>query len=126
MPWILRMAWRDSWRNRSRLFLFIASIVSGIAALVAIYSFGNNLKTDIDRQAATLIGADMAVFSNKPASDGGQKLLDNLKKKSVSVSEERSFASMIYFPKSQGTRLVQVRALGGSFPWYGELETQPV
>ncbi|MBE7178337.1 MAG: ABC transporter permease, partial [Mucilaginibacter polytrichastri] len=105
---------------------FIASIVSGIAALVAIYSFGNNLNTDIDKQAATLIGADMAVFSNKPASDGGQKLFDNLKKKSVSVSEERSFASMIYFPKSQGTRLVQVRALGGSFPWYGELETQPV
>ncbi len=41
--WLLRMAWRDSRRSRSRLFLFISSIILGIAALVAIYSLGNNL-----------------------------------------------------------------------------------
>ena len=33
--WLLLMAWRDSRRNRSRLFLFISSIILGIAALVA-------------------------------------------------------------------------------------------
>jgi putative ABC transport system permease protein len=41
-------------------------------------------------------------------------------------SEERSFTSMIYFPKNSGSRLVQVRALGGEFPYYGDLETVPV
>ncbi|MBE7179064.1 MAG: ABC transporter permease, partial [Mucilaginibacter polytrichastri] len=126
MRWVLQMAWRDSRRNRSRLFLFIASIITGIAALVAIYAFGDNLEADIDKQAATLIGADMAIYSNKPVNDDGQKLLENLRKRSTEVSEERSFASMVFFPKSKGTRLVQVRALGGSFPWYGELETEPV
>jgi putative ABC transport system permease protein len=34
--WLLQMAWRDSRRSRSRLFLFISSIILGIAALVAI------------------------------------------------------------------------------------------
>ena len=33
---------------------------------------------------------------------------------------------MIYFPKSKGTRLVQVHALQGGFPYYGTLETVPV
>jgi putative ABC transport system permease protein len=33
---------------------------------------------------------------------------------------------MIYFPKSKGTRLVQVHALQGGFPYYGSLETIPV
>ena len=32
---------------------------------------------------------------------------------------------MIYFTKSQGTRLVQVRALEGDYPFYGNLETKP-
>ena len=40
-------------------------------------------------------------------------------------SEQQSFTSMIYFPKNEGTRLVQVRALSGEFPYYGELETVP-
>lgn len=126
LSWLLIMAWRDSRRNRSRLLLFVASIISGIAALVAIYSFGDNLEADIDKQAASLIGADMAVYSNKPVNENGEKLLESLRKKSAEVSEERSFASMVLFPKSNGTRLVQVRALSGTFPWYGALETEPV
>ena len=48
LKWLFVMAWRDSRRNRSRLFLFISSIILGIAALVAIYSFEYNLKKDID------------------------------------------------------------------------------
>src|SRR5699024_10153192 len=38
---------------------------------------------------------------------------------------ERNFASMVAFPKTGGTRLAQVRALEGDFPFYGEIETQP-
>lgn len=120
--WLILMAWRDSRRNRSRLLLFISSIILGIAALVAIYSLGDNLRHDIDTQAAGLIGADLEISSNKPVDTSVQKLLDSLGDRK---SEERSFASMIYFPKNNGTRLVQVRALRGEFPYYGSLETTP-
>ena len=41
--WLFRMAWRDSRRSRQRLLLFMSAIVLGIAALVAINSFGDNL-----------------------------------------------------------------------------------
>ena len=68
LAWIVRMAWRDSRRNRHRLVLFITSVILGIAALVATFSFGNNMKIDIDRQAQTLVGADLVVeTSRKPA-----------------------------------------------------------
>eukprot|EP01037_Dinobryon_pediforme_P007408 gene7408-7472_t len=117
------MAWRDSRRNRSRLLLFISAIVFGIAALVAIYSFRFNLEKDIDAQAATLIGADLSVSASKPADAAVKPLLDSLGDKR---SEERSFVSMIYFPKGNGTRLVQVKALQGGFPYYGSLETTPL
>jgi putative ABC transport system permease protein len=120
--WILKMAWRDSRRNFSRLFLFVSSIILGIAALVAIYSLSDNMRREIDRQAASLLGADLEISSNKQLSDSLKKLTTSLGDKR---SEERSFTSMVYFPKTSGTRLVQVRALSGDFPYYGELETEP-
>lgn len=123
--WIVRMAWRDSRRNRSRLFLFISSIIIGIAALVAIFSFGDNLASDIDKQAANLVGADFVLESNRELSDEGQEMVDTIRRLSTEYSEERSFPSMVLFDNSGGTRLVQVRALGGEFPYYGKLETVP-
>ncbi|MFC3197794.1 ABC transporter permease [Parapedobacter deserti] len=123
--WVFRMAWRDSRRNRSRLFLFISSIIVGIAALVAIYSFGYNLAKDIDNQAATLVGADLVVHSNRQLSEEGQDIIDSVRTLSNGYAEEQSFASMVLFTNNGGTRLVQVRALGGAFPYYGRLETAP-
>ena len=122
-PWLLKMAWRDSRRNRSRLLLFVSSIILGIAALVAIYSLGDNMRQEIDNQAAALLGADLEITGNKEFSDSTQKLANSLGDRR---SEERSFTSMIYFPKNAGSRLVQVRALSGEFPYYGDLETAPV
>ena len=123
IPWLITMAWRDSRRNRSRLFLFISSIILGIAALVAIYSFEHNLKYDIDNQAMSLIGADLVIDSNRPVNADMLKLLDSL---GDEKAYERDFVSMIYFPKNEGVRLVQIRALEGNFPFYGSLETTPV
>jgi len=123
IPWLFEMAWRDSRRNRSRLLLFISAIIFGIAALVAIYSFRYNLESDINSQAAGLIGADLAVSASHPADVAIKPLLDSLGDKR---SEDRAFVSMIYFPKSKGTRLVQVHALQGGFPYYGSFETIPL
>lgn len=120
--WILKMAWRDSRRNKSRLLLFISSIVLGIAALVAVYSFRDNLLKDIDSQAKELTGADLVIDSRRPVSEGMQRSLDTI---GDHRAVERSFASMIYFQKNQGNRLVQIRALEGDYPFYGAIETYP-
>ncbi len=117
------MAWRDSRRSRSRLLLFTSSITLGIAALVAINSFNANLRSDVDRKEKELLGADLVISANQPINDTLQAWFDSL---GGQQAREASFASMIQFPKDGGTRLVQIRALGGAFPFYGEIETQPV
>ncbi|HSB92017.1 MAG TPA: FtsX-like permease family protein [Flavitalea sp.] len=121
--WLLLMSWRDSRRNRSRLFLFISSIILGIAALVSIYSLGDNMREEIDRQAASLLGADFEISGNR---EPGEEIMNTLGSQSVEHSEERRFTSMIYFPRSGDSRLGQVRALEGNYPYYGDLETIPV
>lgn len=121
-PWLVKMAWRDSRRNRSRLFLFISSVILGIAALVAIYSLGNNLSDEVNNQAASLLGADLEISNNQSATPAVKNIIDSLGSKK---SEEQRFASMILFIKNGGTRLIQVRALKGEFPYYGSIETSP-
>lgn len=121
--WIFLMAWRDSRKNRSRLFLFISSIILGIAALVAMNSFNRNLKRDIDVQAAELIGADLELESRRLPSDEAMRFIDSLKLISEDFAREERFMSMIRFPEAEGSRLVQVRAIEGGYPFYGTVET---
>jgi len=118
--WIIKMAFRDFRKNISRLMLFVSSIVVGIAALVAISSFGENLTADIDNQAQELLGADLVLENSKPI---GDQTLDSL---AIDMASEVNFASMVAFPKSGASRLTQVRALEGAFPFYGFFETIPV
>lgn len=89
---------------------------------MAVYSLGDNLRRNIDVQAATLIGADLELSGNRAAPDSIVQIMDSV---SDERSEERSFASMITFLKGNGSRLIQVRALQGAFPYYGTLETKP-
>jgi putative ABC transport system permease protein len=117
--WIIKMAFRDFRKNISRLMLFVSSIVVGIAALVAISSFGENLTADIDNQAQELLGADLVLENSKPV---GDQDLDSL---AIDMASEVNFASMVAFPKSGASRLTQVRALEGAFPFYGFFETIP-
>ncbi|MBC7565565.1 MAG: ABC transporter permease [Pedobacter sp.] len=116
------MAWRDARNNKSRLFLFVSSIILGIAALVAVYSFRDNLQKDIDEQAKVLTGADLIVESRMPVNPKVEQVLDTLGSEKAS---ERSFASMLYFLKGSASRLVQVKALEGNYPFYGSFETTP-
>jgi putative ABC transport system permease protein len=124
MNFILKMAWRDSRASRRRLVLFSSSVVLGIAALVAIGSLGSNLERGIDEQAKGLLGADLIITGRNPMSDAAQKYLERY---DPEQAREISFSSMMVFPSAENmTRLVNVRATEGNFPFYGEFVTAPV
>ncbi|WP_162417630.1 ABC transporter permease [Cyclobacterium roseum] len=118
--WSLLMAKRDLRKTGGRLILFISAIVTGIAALVAVTSFGDNLSNDIDEQAKELLGADLSLRKNQPID------FPEIETQADRRALEVNFASMVYFPKVGESRLTQVRALEGDFPFYGSFETLPV
>lgn len=122
MNFILKMAWRDSRRNRSRLLLFISAITVGIAALTAVRSFSVNLMGDIDREAKTLLGADLLIDANQPAPDS---ILAKFETPGTEKAKVLNFLSMIRFPKNGGTRLSQIRSLEGDYPFYGKWKSMP-
>ncbi|WOO42770.1 ABC transporter permease [Rubellicoccus peritrichatus] len=122
MSFAIKTAWRDARRHRKRLFLCALSIVFGVAALVAIDSFSHNLRVAIDKESMNLLGADLQVSTRTEFSEDAEAWFDEL---GGEQAREIRFTSMAMFPKNGQTRLVQVRALNGGFPFYGEFETKP-
>lgn len=123
MKWLMQMAWRDGRKNKGRLLLFMSSIILGIAALVAINSFGENLSSQVNDEAKALLSADLEVESKKPITKELIQFFDSL---GFQTTTEINFGSMVLFTKTGGTRLVNIRAVGNEFPFYGNLLTEPV
>ena len=122
MRFILQTAFRDGRRQSRRLLLCALSIMFGVAALVAVDSFADNLNRALDREAKSLLGADLQITSRSSFTERTELFFNRL---GGQQAREIRFASMAYFPGAGKSRLIQLRAIGGGFPFYGEFETEP-
>ena len=119
------MAAREIRAAPRRLLLLTASVAIGVAALVAIGSFTDNLRDSVRSQARALLGADFALSSRRPLPKAAEAILDTLTAQGGTVARLTSFSGMAYVPRTSGTRLVQVAAVEGGYPFYGEIRTEP-
>lgn len=120
--WLFTMAWRDGKASWNKLFLFMASIVLGIAAVVSIQSFSYNLKNNIALQSKALMGSDYKIDTNKTPNENLIAIIDSL---GGADAKEINFSSMVLFPQNTTSKFVQVRGISGNFPFYGSIETEP-
>ena len=120
--WSWKMAWRDARSNKKRLFIYISAIIIGVAAQVAITSFRDSLNTTINSQSKELLGADLEIETEQRPPSSLQAYFKELGGRQSTITE---LPSMVLFPKNGNTRLANVRALSGNFPYYGTLETTP-
>ncbi|HRE67927.1 MAG TPA: FtsX-like permease family protein [Cyclobacteriaceae bacterium] len=120
--WVWRMAWRDGKHNFGRLFLFVASLITGIAAVVAISSLNYAMQDELDRNAKELLGADLVVNSGRPFDSAFLKKIDTANRQ---FAQDTDMASMVMFMNTKQSRLVKLMALEGDFPFYGTVVTQP-
>jgi len=118
----LRTAIADAKTQWAKLFLFISSIILGIAALVAINSFNENIVKDIDRQSASIIGADIVITGNKSIPSDLKEIIEALPGEKA---REQELLSMAFVPKNEGSQFVRVKAIEGEFPFYGKLISEP-
>ncbi|MGH7823943.1 MAG: ABC transporter permease [Candidatus Binatia bacterium] len=120
--WVWLMALRDARRGLKTMLLSMSCVVLGVSAVVASYSFRDNLQSSVRAQSKGLLGADLAIASREPFSNEAEALIASI---GGNQSRQIGFSSMAYFPKTGNSRLVQVRAIGVNFPYYGALETDP-
>src|SRR3954470_6311796 len=125
MP-LLRLAWRESRTARRRLLLYMSSISFGVAALVAIDSFSENVTRSVHDQSRALMGGDVSVTSRQPFTKAVDSTLVALAQRDgIGVARQTNFPSMIVNPRLLSTRLVDVRAVTPGYPLYGEIVSAP-
>lgn len=122
---LLRLAWREGRAARRRLLLYMSSISLGVAALVAIDSFGENVTRSVREQSRGLLGGDIALSSRERFPARVDSLIDSLRRTGTGVARMTSLASMASVPGTGRTRLVQVRGISPGYPLYGRITTRP-
>ncbi len=127
LRFVLVMAWREGRAAWRRLSLLVAAVAVGVAALVAINSFTDNLRDSVRGQARLLLGGDLFAWSAGPFSARAEEALGRLAASvpGASVARVSRFAAMAYVPHGSGSRLVGVVGIDGDYPFYGRLTTDP-
>ncbi|MFO7799071.1 MAG: FtsX-like permease family protein [Rhodohalobacter sp.] len=118
-----KLAWRDARPQWRSLFLYTSAVIAGVAALVAILSFRNDVLLTVEDQSRELLGSDLEVRMNQPYPDVIQSYIDSIGGSTANAIE---FNSMVIYDEDGQNRLSQIRAIDGPYPIYGEIETIPV
>jgi len=126
MRQLFDLAWRESRTARRRLLLYMSSISLGVAALVAIDSFSENVIQSVHEQSRALLGGDVQLTRNAAVTPPIRTLIDSLAQHGVENTTATNFASMALVPRTGNTRLVQVHAVAPRYPFYGNIVTTPL
>ena len=123
---LISLTWRESRGARRRLLLYMSAISLGVAALVAIDSFADNVTRSIREQSRSLLGGDIAFSSRRPFTTEQKAILDTVQRRTnAQFARVVTFPSMGLVQRTGKTRLVQVRAVSPNFPFYGVITTSP-
>lgn len=130
LRFVARMAWREGRASGRRLALLTAAISIGVGALVAIGSFTDNLRSAVEGQSRALLGGDIQLSVRTAPDSVTLALLDSLTRAAGSDpvtdrSAVTGFDGMAYVTRTSGARLVQVSAISGGYPFYGQVHTEP-
>lgn len=121
-PFSWKLAWRDARPQWKSLLLYSSSVIAGVAALVAILSFRNDVFLTVDEQARELLGADLELRSTQPFPEPVSSFIDSIGGSTATAVE---FNSMVSYHTDGVSRLSQIRAIDGPFPIYGRITTEP-
>ncbi|HEY7026177.1 MAG TPA: FtsX-like permease family protein [Gemmatimonadales bacterium] len=129
LKFILSMARREGRAGGRRLLLLTAAVSAGVAALVAIDSFSENLRTGVAEQSRALLGADLRIASRTTPTQTTTETVDSIAKQggagSNDVASVTGFAGMAYLKRNGATKMVRVTAVAGEYPLYGTVRTTP-
>jgi len=126
---VLAIAWREM-RGAGRHFASAwICIALGVAALVAVGSFGQSLERTVSRSARSLMGADVEIRSSQPLSAEASEAVHALARQGVAIVQVSELAAMARADGPTGepapTRLVELKAVEPGYPFYGRLVADP-
>lgn len=120
-----RLAWWEGRASLRRVGLYGLSITLGVAALVAVRSFREDVQRSVQEQARVLLGADAKFEADRPLPDSVRVVLDSLETAGAATAEVVRTVSMVSAPRTGAVRLLQVWSVDGDWPFYGPVTEEP-
>jgi putative ABC transport system permease protein len=125
MPFVLRMAWRETRASWVRLIFFFVCVAVGVAAIMALRSVIQNVRDVMTREARGLIAADLLVESNRPLTAEQQAIIEEaaggVAASRASVAQTFTMIRPAAADAATGARLAEVRGVDAAYPLYGSM-----
>jgi putative ABC transport system permease protein len=123
----LRSLVRETRGARGRLAFFAACLSVGVAAVVAVAGLGDGLDGGIRSEARKLLAADLVIRGRRPLPEEVDSML--AARRGLDVARTKQMATLVATPASDdqpgASLLVQLKAVEGGYPFYGELRLEP-
>ncbi len=124
----LRLLARESRGARGRMLFFVACLALGVGAVTGVSALVSAVRTGLASESRQLLAADLKVDSRAPLPEELDELIASLEPLAVAGTVE--LATMLAAPPkgdqtTGSSRLVELKAAGAGYPFYGELETKP-
>lgn len=129
-----RLAGAESRGSRGRMLFVIACLAVGVAAVTAVDAMIGAVDSGIRSQSRQLLAADLKVGARRTLPDELDGLLAEYE--GIRLSEIAELATMLSVGEGSGaedgqdaegtdSRLVELKAVLGGYPFYGDLVTEP-
>ncbi len=129
-PQWIALAVRESRGSAGRLAFFAVCLSVGVAAVVAVAGLSQALDSGIQAKARELLAADLAISSRRPIPDEVVAAVDRID--GVRRTGVIEMPSVVSQPAAAGNEatpgpslLVEIKAVGPGYPFYGEVGTDP-
>lgn len=122
VPLAFRFALRELRGGLTGFYVFLACIALGTAAIGGVNAVSKSVTDGIDQEGQVILGGDLRVeLIHRTASDEERAFLDSLGDVAVSAD----MRSMARLEDQSDQSLVELKAVDGAYPLYGELLTEP-
>jgi putative ABC transport system permease protein len=125
MTFVLGMTVREMRASWKRLLFFFICLAIGVGSIVAIRSVIQSVRAVFDGEARALITADLVISSNQAFDEKLDALIqERLQRANAASHVSVEVATMVRSadPSRAATRMVELRAVEPTFPWYGALK----
>ena len=125
MKFVLLMAWRETRAYWKRLLFYFICVAIGVASIITLRSAIRNVYEVMAGDAREILGADIAIYSNRPWQKVVLDRIDRIAKPpSVLDRTETIEAPTMLRPadqKHEGAMMVDLKGVEGPFPFYGKI-----
>ena len=119
VPLWLSLAWRETINHKWFSLAFSLSLSLGLSGFLILDTFRASLSAHLDERSRGMLGADLRLTAERPLTPSEEQLLHAELPKNSRERRELSLLSMV---ESQGrSRLADIKAVDGSYPFYGKV-----